>query len=608
MFFKVRKLLTYNFKTLVKFELIYKLLSVFILKPVFSSSFRLIMKVNGFKYIIFENIFDFISKPSTIFLTLLYLFLIMIYTFFEIINIIVILDASKQRIKIDVRDSFIISVKKCFKLFRLSNIGLIIFVLFIIPFLNLGISTSFMSVINVPEYIMDFIKSNILYLSIYIILMIILYYTLFRWIYSLNFMVLENVNFNKAKKLSKTLTKNTSIKDFIKILIIEGMQYLSYLLFIGFGIFLIILSNKLINGYLIVNSILTTVIWIFLALSFIIFNLITVPISYAAITHLYYEHKEKKNEEIKHITITKENREENIIKTKSKFHFVKYILILIVLLMGTIYTYGINKGRFNLNITKTNNIAVTAHRGASKKYPENTMLAFKKAKKLGADWIELDVQATKDNKIIVIHDSNLKRVANINKNVWELNYNEISKLDVGSHLNKKYKGEKIPTLTEVIDWAIENDVKLNIEIKPTGHEENIEKDVVDIISEKEFINKCVVTSGKYNTIRKVKEYNKNIKTIYVMSLAYGDILEFNDVDGFSLESSNINEKLVNKIHKNKKEIYAWTVNNEKNINKMIKLGVDNIVTDDISYTKKLIEESKSSNIIMEYINFIDELF
>ena len=93
-----------------------------------------------------------------------------------------------------------------------------------------------------------------------------------------------------------------------------------------------------------------------------------------------------------------------------------------------------------------------------------------------------------------------------------------------------------------------------------------------------------------------------------MSLAYGDILEFNDVDGFSLESSNINEKLVNKIHKNKKEIYAWTVNNEKNINKMIKLGVDNIVTDDISYTKKLIEESKSSNIIMEYINFIDELF
>ena len=126
--------------------------------------------------------------------------------------------------------------------------------------------------------------------------------------------------------------------------------------------------------------------------------------------------------------------------------------------------------------------------------------------------------------------------------------------------------------------------------------------------EKEFINKCVVTSGKYNTIRKVKEYNKNIKTIYVMSLAYGDILEFSDVDGFSLESSNINEKLVNKIHKNKKEIYAWTVNNEKNINKMIKLGVDNIVTDDISYTKKLIEESKSSNIIMEYINFIDELF
>ena len=605
MFFKVRKLLTYNIKTLVKFELIYKLLSVIIFQPVFSSSFKLIMRINGYKYLTFENIVSFITKPSTIGLTILFLFLLTIYTFFEIINIIVILDASNQKTKISVRDALSISTKKVIKLVNINNIGLMVFVLFMIPFLNLGISTSFISVISIPEFIMDFIKSNTLYFIIYIALMVFLFYTLFRWIYALHFMVLENLDFNKARKQSDRLTKHSSVKDFIKILIIEGLQYLSYIVFIAVGIFLIILFHKVINGHLIINSILTTLIWLFLAFSFIIFNLISVPISYAAITYLFLKHKEKNNEEIKHIVFNKKEEDE---RKKSKFHFVKYIFILILILIGTIYTYGLNKGKFKLDITKNNNIEITAHRGASKYYPENTMAAFKGAKKMGADWVELDVQATRDNKIVVIHDSNLKRLTGVNKNIWELTYSEISKLDFGSHFSKKYKGEKIPTLSEVIDWAIENDMKLNIEIKPTGYEKNIEKDVVDIINEKDFVNNCVVTSGKYETIKKVKEYNKKIKTIYVMSLAYGDILTFKDVDGFSIESSNINDDLVYSVHDHKKVIYAWTVNNEKNITKMINAGVDNIVTDDIKQTKKLIEESKSSNVIVEYINFIKELF
>lgn len=607
MFFNVRRLLTYNYKTLVKFELLYKLLSFAILKPLLTLFFKIIMNVNGYSYLTFENVKEFMSNPSTLLMILFFLLVLMIFVLFEAINIIVILDASRQKIKIDLKESLKISLKKSLKILRFNNIGLILFVLFLIPFINLGVSSSYLSVIKIPEFIMDYIKANPLYFTVYILFMVLLFYLFFNWIYSINYMVLENKSFHKAHKLSNDLYKKSSIKDFLKILLIEAFQYLAYVIFVAIGILLIVLIHKLINGSLVLNSLLTTIVWIFLAISFILFNLISVPTSYAAISYLYYSHKLENGEELSSINIknTVDKKEK---KNNSKFNKIKYIVIFIILIAGTIYTYGINKGNYKLSIKKSVDIRLTAHRGASKYYPENTLAAFIGAKKEGADVIELDVQATKDNYIVVIHDSNLKRVTGLDKNIWEVTYDEIKDLDFGSFYDVRFKNEHIMLLSEVIDWAIENNIDLNIEIKPTGHENNIEKEVVNIINDKEFVDNCVVTSGKYDSIKKVKKYNKKIKTIYVMSLAYGDIISLKEADGFSIESTSISKNLVKKIHKNNKVIFAWTVNNSSNINKMIKLGVDSIITDDIIYTKDLINDSKSSNVIFEYISFIDELF
>ena len=236
------------------------------------------------------------------------------------------------------------------------------------------------------------------------------------------------------------------------------------------------------------------------------------------------------------------------------------------------------------------------------------MLAFKGARKLGADWIELDVQQTKDGRIIVIHDSNLKRITGLKKNVWELTYDEINALDAGSHFNKKYKGEKIPLLEEVIKWAKENKVKLNIELKPTGHEINFEQSVLDIINNYGYKNSVVVTSQAYEVLINIKKIDKKIKTVYVMSIAYGDINKLKYADGFSIEASNINNKLIFKIHENGKKIYAWTINKESSISEMINYNVDNIITDDVSLAQELIDKSKTSNVILDYIKFIEDLF
>ena len=93
-----------------------------------------------------------------------------------------------------------------------------------------------------------------------------------------------------------------------------------------------------------------------------------------------------------------------------------------------------------------------------------------------------------------------------------------------------------------------------------------------------------------------------------MSLAYGDILSLKYADSFSIEASSVTKSLVKKVHREGKELYAWTVNTEESIMEMINLKVDNIITDNITLAKDTIISSKQSDLISEYIKFIQSWF
>ena len=233
------------------------------------------------------------------------------------------------------------------------------------------------------------------------------------------------------------------------------------------------------------------------------------------------------------------------------------------------------------------------------------MSAFIGAKEKGADWIELDIQQTKDKQIVVSHDTNLKRVTGVDKNIIDMTYEEIYELDAGSFFDEKFKGEHIPLLTDVLEYASWNNIRLNIELKPTGQEVDFEKDVVDLINKYHFSEKCVLTSQVYDVLKNIKEYDSNIKTVYVMSFAKGDILQLDYADAYSIEASSINKKLVKNIHNAGKEVYAWTVNKDTSILKMIDMNVDNIITDNIELGKEVLYYSNHSDIINLLVGFLN---
>ena len=109
-------------------------------------------------------------------------------------------------------------------------------------------------------------------------------------------------------------------------------------------------------------------------------------------------------------------------------------------------------------------VAVTAHRGASLQAPENSMAAFRAAHEAGADYVELDVQRTRDGAIVVFHDGDLLRMGGDPRKVSDLTLAEIQAIDIGTRRGPAYAGERVPTLAEVIDYA-RGRFRINVELK-----------------------------------------------------------------------------------------------------------------------------------------------
>lgn len=598
------KMLRYNLKTLIGFELFFKLLSILFFTPFFVHIFDFILKARGFRYLTLDNMLDFLLHPLSILLLGFLLILLTVYTLFDIITIIVILDCSYQKKKINITNAIRISLEKCKHSVHLKNSGFAFLVLFLIPFLNIGISSSFISKITIPEFIQEYIFKNPILAIASVFVILFLGVILIHSLYAIHYYVLEDVSFKEASKKSRTLGYRHHIKDWLTLVIVQCVFLILFILYMAIGIFLLIQLADIFASVLL-KSIFTTILFGFIAISFLIFTLLATPISYASISALYYIRKKERKEKVQSISVcyTEENT-----KTNQNLKRIFVGITIVSIGIGTAFTYGLYKGKYDINIEYTRKIEITAHRGASSLYPENTMAAFLGAKDLGADVIELDVQQTKDKEIIVMHDKSLKRTTGLDKHVWEITKEERENLGAGYSLGSEFANEKVPLLKDVVLWAKENDMKLNIELKPTGKEENFEASVIEILKNANYTENIVMASQVYQVLENVKKLDANIKTVYVASLFYGDIQAFPYADDFSIEASSISKGLVEDIHKEGKEIYAWTINTEENMEHAIELNVDNIITDDVDLAKKSILIHRKSNLIYEYVKWIETHF
>ncbi|MEM2339697.1 MAG: glycerophosphodiester phosphodiesterase family protein [Nitrososphaerales archaeon] len=214
-------------------------------------------------------------------------------------------------------------------------------------------------------------------------------------------------------------------------------------------------------------------------------------------------------------------------------------------------------------------VLIIAHRGASAYEPENTLRAIKRAMDLGADMVEIDVRATKDNHIIVMHDETVDRTTNGKGYVKDMTLKELKMLNAGL-------GESIPTLQEVIQF-IKGRAKLVIEIKVLG----IEKKVLEIINQNEMIDKVLITSFYHPILKSIKEINPKVQTGAIISsrpIKPAQLALDAKANALLPRYIYVDPEMIDDTHKHGLVIYPWTVDTINEIKKLIKMGVDGIVT------------------------------
>ena len=224
-----------------------------------------------------------------------------------------------------------------------------------------------------------------------------------------------------------------------------------------------------------------------------------------------------------------------------------------------------------------------AHRGASRYYPENTILSIKEGIKAGAEGVEIDVHKTKDNKLVIIHDEDIERTFKGKGLVKDFTLAEIKEFKCR---NKNYEDDlecKIPTLEEVLEVIKASGVMLNIELKTDEiHYENIEKDVIDLVKQYELKDKVILSSFNHESIRIAIEIDNEIETGLLYENQIEDVVNYAKVFGAKAIHPDIRlvtEELIKEAMENDIKVNIYTVNNPIHMRVLIKAGVNGLFTD-----------------------------
>lgn len=223
---------------------------------------------------------------------------------------------------------------------------------------------------------------------------------------------------------------------------------------------------------------------------------------------------------------------------------------------------------------------IFAHRGFKGKYPENTMLAFREAEKAGADGIELDIRLTKDGEIVVIHDETVDRTTNGKGFVKDLTYGEIRPLNAGG----ENFNEPVPLLKEVFQWLKTNDLLCNVELKSDQYNfMKIEAPLIALIKQYGLEDRIILSSFNHYSLVYCYQLAPEIE----MAPLYTEALFMPWIYAKSMKAKGMHphysvapNEIIEPALQAGIAVRPYTVNDEKEMLRLFKIGCTAFITDD----------------------------
>jgi len=247
---------------------------------------------------------------------------------------------------------------------------------------------------------------------------------------------------------------------------------------------------------------------------------------------------------------------------------------------------------------KNNNFIIIAHRGESYDAPENTHASINLAWERNDDAVEIDVQLTRDERIVVIHDKSTLRTGGKLKRISSNTYENLLLVDVGKFKSRKWKDERIPLLDDVIDKVPENKI-LFVEVKS---DYRIVKPLKNLIKQKVIEpNQIKFIGFDINTMKLLKKTLHEFESYWIIEgkhyksksalISSIEKCKAAGFDGLDVQARKyLNSEVIQFVRNNGLNIYTWTIDDPVRAEQLYMDGIDGITTNRASWLKKKLKE------------------
>ena len=444
------------------------------------------------------------------------------------------------------------------------GILVVLYVSLLSPIIGFELVISLTRGLYVPKFISSVIWSNPLFSIGAVILIAALFLVGVLFIFILHGTLIDGMTLRKSGSNSINLIRKNKkkffpemLRFFLVFLAVFAAAFVITAFIIFLSLFLQIPESVLIPITVFSLSLISCVMLMFI--------LMTMPLLTLKLTSLYLDFKsegEWRYEE-------RENR-------KSPIVIVTAIVLVLLICLTTVSVSCFYNELFPGKVTT----GFVAHRAGGFEAPENTAAGLDVAYKMGSSGGEIDIQRTSDGSYIVLHDNTFSRVAGVDKKPSEMTLEEVKQLRVD--------GEPVPTLEDMLD-ASHGRLTLYVELKGETADKQMADEAVKIIKDRNMTDETVIISLKYDLIDHVESTYPEMNTGFLAFASFGDTAELN-CDYLALEEETATVDTINSIHNNGKNVLVWTVNDDEDIEEFIQSGADELITDNLSGAKEIIEE------------------
>lgn len=421
---------------------------------------------------------------------------------------------------------------------------------------------SLTSTFTVPEFIVTVIRRRALTYAIYLLMLVLLAVFVFFHLFFFHGAVLDGKDLRKAAADSIKLVRENRRRLFSRLLLfllrwaaLAAAVIVLIGLFPGWALRKAALPLYLYHAGIIFFTLL-------FCLAFILYALLFICFSWMKLTVLYYRLRGEK------ISICPP---ETSLRRLSETALLTLAVILAVSFAGA--------SHFDRNFPGVDDEGIIAHRAGGTLGAENTVESLRKAVEIGADGAEIDVQRTKDDQLIVVHDRTFQRYCGVKKKPSDLTLEQVRKLRIADPRRPWQEGEPFATLDEMLDDA-KGKIHLYIELKGESADLDMADDVVRMLREKDMLTEATIISLKYGLILNLEKRYPDVDTGYLCYYSFG-MTEDLSCNIVLMEQGAATRANIRKIHAAGKKAGVWTVNSFNNMITYIGSGADVIITDQV---------------------------